>query len=102
LIGIYSINSSWLNKNAQIDLVIDRDDGIINLCEMKYCKDSFVMNKPTYENLKNKKWEFEKTTKTRKNVVITIVTTFGLEKNANALEIVGNDLTMNCLFETVT
>ncbi len=96
---IYSINSSWLNKNAQVDLVIDRDDGIINLCEMKYCKDSFVMNKFTYENLKNKKYEFEKTTKTRKNVVTTMVTTFGVEKNANALEIIGNDLTINCLFE---
>jgi hypothetical protein len=45
---IYSINSGWHNDNAQVDLVIDRDDGIINLCEMKSYNGMFIINKPEY------------------------------------------------------
>ena len=33
---VYSVHSGWQNDKAQVDLVIDRDDGIINLCEMKF------------------------------------------------------------------
>jgi len=95
---IYSINSSWVNANAQVDLVIDRDDGIINLCEIKYCKDEFVISKQVYENVRNKISEFSNSTKTRKNISVTWVTTFGVIKNGNALELVENDLTMDCLF----
>lgn len=95
---IYSINSAWHNDKAQVDLVIDRDDGIINLCEMKFYDGMFTLNKPVYENIRNKITQFKVSTKTRKNVFVAMVTTYGVTENANSLELVTNDLTMDCLF----
>ncbi len=96
---IYSVHSSWFNNDAQIDLLIDRDDRIINLCEIKFHNSPFSINKSGYDNLKNKIYQFKKTTKTRKNVFITMITTYGVSENANSLEMVTNNLTMDCLFE---
>lgn len=96
---VYTVQSSWFNNNAQIDLVIDRDDGIINICEMKYYSSLFIINKQDYINLKNKISEFRNNTKTRKNIFITMITTYGLTENANSLELVANNLRIDCLFE---
>ena len=95
---IYSINSSWHNDNAQVDLVIDRDDRIINLCEMKFYNSIFTINKSEYKNIKNKITQFKESTKTRKNVFVTMITN-GVSENANFLEIVTNNLTMECFFK---
>ena len=56
-------------------------------------------NKPEYENIKNKITQFKESTKTRKNVFVTMVTTYGVTENANSLEVITNNLTMDCLFE---
>jgi len=98
---IYSINSSWHNDKAQVDLVIDRDDGIINLCEMKFYNGIFTINKTDYENIKNKVSQFKEQTKTRKNVFVAMITTYGVSENANSLEVITNNFTMDCLFEDV-
>ena len=96
---IYSVHSGWHNQKAQADLVIDRDDGIINLCEMKFYNSPFTINKSEYENIKNKITQFKESKKTRKNVFVTMITTYGVTENANSLELVTNNLTMDCLFE---
>ncbi len=98
---IYSVNSSWRNEKSQIDLVIDRNDGIINICEMKFYNGPFTINKPEYLNLKNKVVQFKESTKTRKNVFLTMVYTYGVSENANSIELVSNNLSMDCLFEKV-
>lgn len=67
---------------AQIDLVIDRKDQIINLCEMKYSIDEFGIDSAYYEKLRNKKAAFIRETKTRKAVHITMITSYGLIHNA--------------------
>ncbi len=97
--AIYSINSSWFNRNAQVDLLIDRDDNIINICEMKFSKSQFTINKNYYNNLKNKITEFQGETKSKKNVFLTMVTTYGINQNQYSAEIVENELTMESLFE---
>jgi AAA+ ATPase superfamily predicted ATPase len=95
---IYSTNSSWYNDNAQIDLVIDRADNVINICELKFSQNAFTITKNYHQNLKKKLNEFKVETKTRKNVFLTMVTTFGVEPNEYSLEIMENELTLNCLF----
>jgi hypothetical protein len=96
---IYSVHSSWFNSKAQVDLVIDRDDRIINLCEIKFYDRPSTINKPIYYNLKTKLLQFKESSKTRKNVFITMITTFGVSENAYSIELVTNSLTMDCLFE---
>jgi AAA+ ATPase superfamily predicted ATPase len=66
---------------AQVDLVLDRDDNVINLCEMKYVADEFVISKGYDRQLREKRAAFIRQTKTRKAVHITMVTTYGLEHN---------------------
>lgn len=41
---INSKNYSWSNKNAQVDLVIDCDDKIVNLCEIKFYNGPFSVD----------------------------------------------------------
>ena len=58
---------------------------------------------PAYEKailkLRNKIGTFRNETKTRKAVFLTMITTFGLERNAHAASLVQNDITMDALFE---
>lgn len=95
---IYSTNYSWFNPHAQIDLLIDRDDNVINLCEMKFHHTSYTLDKAHYLNLKNKVSELQKETKTRKNVFITMISTHGMKENEYSKELINNTLDLNSLF----
>ena len=101
LIGIDSKSSSWRNKNAQIDLLIARSDRSINICEMKFSVNEFVIDKSYAENIRKKKSEFKKETLTRDNLFITFVTTFGVKNNAYSNEVMDNEVTMDSLFEKI-
>jgi hypothetical protein len=100
--GIYSTNGSWVSKqkenNTQIDLLIDRDDQVINLCEMKFSNQAFTIDKRTTENLIEKINKFKTETKTNKGIFLTFITTFGLKKNSYSNQIVQNELSMDTLF----
>jgi hypothetical protein len=98
---IYTIHSSWYTNNAQIDLVINRDDRIINICEIKLYSDTFTINKQYYQELRNKISQFRKKTGSKKNIFLTMITTYGVAENQYSNEIVTNSLTMDCLFQKV-
>lgn len=69
------------DKGAQIDLLIDRDDNIINVCEMKWASDEFVIQKKDDADLRNKVSSLERETGTKKAVHVTMVTTYGVKHN---------------------
>lgn len=100
--GIETNSSSWRSKigenGAQIDLVIDRRDQVINLCEMKFSINEFEIDKKYDADLRNKIGTFKTETKTRKSVFMTLITTFGLQQNQYSGN-VQNDLKMDILFE---
>jgi hypothetical protein len=83
--GVVSYTSGWRSKDAengaQIDFLIDRNDNIINLCEMKYSTKQFVITKTFDENLRNKRSVFIEETNTKKSVHITMITTYGVKRN---------------------
>ena len=103
--GILTNTASWFSKasdgnnGAQIDLVIDRNDGIIDICEMKYCRDKYSLDKKSYENLKNKRGVFESSTKTRKAVQIVLISSFGAQHNAYYNELIHQEITLDDLFK---
>ena len=82
--GVVSDVCSWRSKGedggrgAQIDLLIDRDDRVINLCEMKFCDGLFAVDKDYDAQLREKREAFVRQTGTRKSVHLTLVTTKGL------------------------
>lgn len=83
--GIQTAIFAWRSEHsepaAQVDLVIDRKDGIVNLCEIKFSETQFAIDKTYEENLRNKIAAFKTETKTRKAVHLLLFTTFGLQKN---------------------
>lgn len=68
-------------SGAQIDLVIDRRDKAINLCEAKFYSGEFTIDKAYSLTLRNKAAAFKAATKTRKSLVPTMITTFGIKRN---------------------
>ena len=99
--GILTKTASWRSRHspngAQIDLLIDRNDVVINLCEMKYSTSEFTIEKPYDLNLRNKMEAFSRESKTKKAVHLTMVTTFGVRKNAYS-GIVQSEVTIDNLF----
>ena len=84
-------------KGAQIDMLIDRGDDVINVCEMKYYKNKYPLTEKELEHIQEKISIFEAKTKTVKSVRPVMVTSYGLVDNENANEII-HQLTMTDLF----
>ena len=83
---------------AEIDLVIDRADGCVHLCEMKFCNKEFVMSRQEAEALERKKAVFVEQTKTKKAIFITLITPYGAVENMHYLSCVHNQLSLDDLF----
>ena len=79
----FSWKSSKKKDGAQIDLLIDRKDKTITICEMKYYNGKFFLSNDYSENLANKKQVFIEETKTKKAVNIVMITSYGLTQNSN-------------------
>ncbi|MGL4629763.1 MAG: AAA family ATPase [Leadbetterella sp.] len=102
--GVYTETSTWSKpqdmnlSGAQIDLVIDRKDKVINLFEIKYTTSPYAITKEYDIKLRTKVSTFKTATKTRKSVFLAMITPFGLVQNEYAQAIVQNELTMDDLF----
>lgn len=102
--GVYTENSSyWFKGNDkdqgfQIDLLIDRQDQSINLCEMKFSDSEFNIDKAYAKILRERVSQFKARTKTKKHVFVTFVTTFGLKQNSHSIGLINHDITMDALF----
>ena len=101
--GVQSNSSSWIGGDgkhaAQIDLLIDRRDQVINVCEMKFSMNTFSITKKYADDIRNKLGVFKAATGTKKSLYFTMITTFGLLQNDYAHSLVQNSLTMDVLFE---
>ena len=99
--GVLTKTAAWrsLNKeiSAQIDLLIERNDNVINICEMKFSKNEFVIDKEYDKELRNKRSAFKTESKTRKTIHITMVTTYGVKRNIYSGNI-QSEVTINDLF----
>lgn len=100
--GVISSEYAWWTSNedgkkgAQIDLLIDRSDGVINLCEMKFTKVLYKIDAADDAAMRNKQVRFIEETRTGKAIHLTLVSAQGLVRNAFSDEIqaqiAGDDL----------
>ena len=88
-LGISGVDArlcSWIGafdgEKAQIDLLIDRKDNVVNICEMKYSAEEYVITKKYYQEFNHKLNIFLEATKTRKNPIVTFITTDGIKNNS--------------------
>jgi len=107
LSGIYTEISSWKNRGddevpgAQIDLIIDRNDDVVNLCEVKFSKNEYILTKNDSKSLRLKQSVFKHVTKTKKSVVNTLITTYPAFENKYFLEQIDSSITFDNLFENL-
>ncbi|MBP9185797.1 MAG: ATP-binding protein [Bacteroidia bacterium] len=100
--GIQTTVASWRSKNAaegaQVDLLIERKDQVINLIEAKFSINKFTIDKKYAANLRNKIGTFKAETKTNNAVHLSMVTIYGITPNEYATGLVQQSITADSLF----
>ena len=105
--GVLSDESTWFSlrtdeensSGAQIDLLIDRRDQVINICEVKFSMNEFRIDKDYDQRLRNKIAVFRQETKCKKTIQLSMITTYGVQKNKYS-SIVTNTVLLDDLFES--
>ena len=77
---VYSLNipPTEVHRGAQIDMIIDRADNMVNICEMKYSNEEYIVTKEDALSIANKSSRLLEVMKNRKSVAITMVTVYGI------------------------
>lgn len=100
--GIHTEYYSWRSRQstpaAQIDLIIERADHIINLCEIKYAKGPYTIDAKEEDRLRNRICDFEQETEAKEAIHLTMITTFSLKENAHSSEVT-DVVTLDDLFK---
>lgn len=85
-------------QGAQIDLLFDREDGIVTLCEIKYSNAPFTIDKEYGKQLLKKTEVFEQKLKTNKQINLAMITTVALKSNLWSEELIQNTVVLSDLF----
>jgi hypothetical protein len=104
--GVQTQHSTWSyrpaathEQGAQIDLLIDRKDGVINLCEMKFSDAPYEISKKYAGELRTKEEVFRRVTGTRKTVFVTIVAPHGVKPSQQAQALIQGVVTADDLYD---
>ena len=79
--NVFAWRSSKSDQGAQIDLIIDRNDGVINLCEMKYTNNEYSLEQEEHEKIQRRLTVFQKESGTKKAIHVTLVSGNGFKQN---------------------
>ena len=102
--GVLTNVHSWFHAadsvyptGAQVDLLLDRADNVINLCEMKYSSGPYAIDKAVDSMIATKVEAFKSLSKTQKAVHVTFITSNCLVRNSywNAVQ---SEVTLDDLF----
>ena len=98
---ISTLSYSWRSKTstpaAQIDIIIERADKIINICEVKYCQYEYNLDKDEYERINKRKNAFIQETGLRHTPWLTMITTEGVARGKYS-EMIQTQVTLDDLF----
>ena len=104
IFGTISRVCSWYQpatferKGAQIDLLIDRNDGIIDICEMKYTKQPYEMTSEEEQKVQNRRNSFRIATGTDKSIHLILISANEVKQNSYSVEF-QDIITADALFE---
>ena len=91
---------SSTRDGAQVDLLFDRRDAVINLCEIKFSTEPFVVTKAYARQLREKTELFERHAGTRKRVILTLIAPYGLKTNAWSEDLIDRVVDADAFFRT--
>ena len=102
---LFLVGDAWQNTEgdtgAQIELLIDRKDRVINVFELKFSKNPYTITQSYATQLAQKIAIFKEKTATKKSVSLAMLTPFGVQNNAYAAAMLQFNMTMDVLFENV-
>lgn len=97
--NVYSWRSPQdVENKVQIDLLIDRADNCVNLCEMKYYRSEYEMTSAERNKIEQRLMQFQRYAEERKSIRLTMITSFGVKHNSNSY-IVQNEVRLDDLFK---
>ena len=96
-IDAYFYTLPWQTSSAQMDMVIERADGIINLCEMKYTSGAYAITKDEAKKLQNRIQELS-CLFPQKSVIPVLITDSQAKKNEYYNQFIYNNITLKDLF----
>jgi AAA+ ATPase superfamily predicted ATPase len=101
--GVITRSYYWSAKDkhqgAQIDIVLERDDDVINLIECKFHNKEFVITKQYANSLKNKAELFYEHSNYRGSIQTVMVTIYGVKDNSYYQELISHSIGIEALFE---
>ena len=74
-------------------------DQIINLFEIKFYNAVWQLDKNDAADFREKMAVFQRVSKTKKHIFLTLISTFGIKQNAHSLGLVDRHFDLNILFE---
>ena len=95
----FSLRGNGQQAGVQIDLLIDRNDHAINVCELKFYSEEIILNKAMATALRQKIAHFKSSTQTKKQIFLTLIAPFPLISNEHSVGLVDVSLTMDAFFE---
>jgi AAA+ ATPase superfamily predicted ATPase len=95
----YVPRSGSTKQGAQIDLLFDRDDDAITICEIKYSEKPYVLDKQDIQSLMNKKDVFQKQTGTTKQISVALISPSGVKNYYYADTIIDKFVTLDDLID---
>lgn len=78
-------------------MLIDRADNTINICEMKYCNEEYVVTKEDALSLAQKAAHVAEVKKKQKSIIFTMITVYGIA-HAGYWNSIHNEATADALF----
>ena len=103
--GVHTSSHYWSKKptdkkdnGAQIDILLKRDDDIINIIECKYHANEFTIDKKYVKELENKEIVFQNSTSYQGSINTIMITVNGVKKNEYYEQIIIDDITVDKLF----
>lgn len=84
---------------AQIDLLFDRADNAITLCEIKYSDQPFVIDKKYSEILQQKVRVFKEKTRAKKQLFLALITANGVKNNMYAEALLNGSVKLEDFFK---
>lgn len=93
----YVPRKSSKEQGAQIDLLFDRDDNAITLCEIKYTDQPYSISKSYAEKLQKKVDVFNGVTRNKKQIFIAMITSCGMKESIHSKEMIDNEVMLDDL-----
>lgn len=85
--GVDTNEYSWIvdspdGGKSQIDMIIDRADRVVNMCEIKFSKDDFTVDANYARTIQSRIDKVSEYKANRRSVISVLITTYGLKRNS--------------------